>query len=147
MKSLWIGLALLTLAAPLPPAFAQGKAAARQPLRPVSACLRIDRINEWHVIDARTLTARTGPDRYLIKLGTDCPRFSYGPRTLRFHPNPSERATAPFSICGEAGETVSSPTQPPCGIQSVRKIDKAQFDQLSAKAKRGGTAAELPTRP
>jgi hypothetical protein len=120
---------------------------AYQPLRPVSECLRTDRINEWHVVDARTLTVRTGPYRYLVKLGADCRRLSYGQPTLRFRSSPAEQATVPFSICGEVGETVSSPNQPPCAIQSVRKIDQAQFDKLSAKAQRSGSAAELPTRP
>lgn len=118
-----------------------------QPLRPVSQCLRTDRITEWHVVDARTLTVRTGPDRYVVKLGADCQRLGYGPPTLHFHASPAGKAVAPFSICGEMGETVSSPNQPPCAIQSVRKVDKAQFDALSAKARRSGSAAELPARP
>lgn len=148
MKMLAAGLTALALAFG---AAAQAKTGpakpAYHPLRPVSECLRTDRINEWHVVDARTLTVRTGPYRYLVKLGADCRRLSYGPPTLRFHTSPSERAVAPFSICGEVGETVSSPNQPPCAIQSVRKVDKARFDTLSAKARRNGSSVELPTRP
>ncbi|TAL74599.1 MAG: hypothetical protein EPN56_01690 [Rhodanobacter sp.] len=148
MKPLMVaGLSVLalTLAAG---ANAQTKAshAAYHPLRPVSQCLRTDRINEWHVVDARTLTVRTGPDRYLVKLAAQCQRLSYGPPTLRFHTSPAGKAVAPFSICGEVGETVSSPNQPPCAIQSVRQIDRAQFDRLSAKARRSGSAAGLPPR-
>ena len=49
-------------------AHADGPAPERQPMRPVSECLRPDRVNEWYVVDNRTVIARTGPDRYLVKL-------------------------------------------------------------------------------
>lgn len=143
---------VLTGLLPLALALAAGTAAAQTPpahpsytpLRPVSECLRTDRINEWHIVNARTLTVRTGPDRYLVKLQADCPRLSYGPPGITFDANASNKAVAPFSICGEAGETVRSSQQPPCAIASVGKIDKAEFDRLSAHAKRSGNAAELP---
>ncbi len=43
------------------------------------------------------------------------------------------------ALCGEAGETVASRDQPPCAVQSAAKIDKAQFEQLSAAAIKHGT--------
>lgn len=127
------------------------KTPAYTPLRPVADCLRTDRINEWHIVNARTLTVRTGPDRYLVKLQVACPRLSYGPPTLLFHSNRANQAVIPFSICGEAGESVRALHQPPCPIQSVRKIDKAKFDKLSAHASRSGSGAsqahQALTRP
>lgn len=149
MKSAVFGLLALPLALAANVALAQTKpkAPAYTPLRPVSSCLRIDRISDWHIVDARTITVRTGPIRYLVTLRTACPRLSYGPPTLRFHVSQANKAVAPFSICGEVGESVSSPTQPDCPIQSVRPIDKAMFDRLNAKAQRSGSAADLPTQP
>lgn len=149
MKSALTGLFALSLAVAANAATAQtkSKAPAYTPLRPVADCLRTDRINEWHIVDPRTVTVRTGPDRYLVKLQVACPRLSYGPPTLLFHSNPANQAVIPFSICGEAGESVRALQQPPCPIQSVRKIDKAEFDKLSAHASRSGSGADQPLRP
>jgi hypothetical protein len=149
MKSALPGLLALSLAvaANAAPAQTKPKAPAYTPLRPVADCLRTDRINEWHIVNSRTITARTGPDRYLVKLQVACPRLSYGPPTLLFHSNRANQAVIPFSICGEAGETVRARDQPPCPIQSVRKIDKAEFDKLSAHASRSGSGADQPATP
>jgi hypothetical protein len=149
MKSALTGLFALTfaVAANAAPAQTKPKAPAYTPLRPVADCLRTDRINEWHIVDDRTVTARTGPDRYLVKLQVACPRLSYGPPTLLFHSNRANQAVIPFSICGEAGESVRALGQPPCPIQSVRKIDKAEFDKLSAHASRSGSGANQPSKP
>lgn len=149
MKFALTGLLALSLAvaANAAPAQTKTKAPAYTPLRPVADCLRTDRINEWHIVDPRTLAVRTGPDRYLVKLQVACPRLRYGPPTLLFHSNPANQAVSPFSICGEAGESVRSRNQPPCPIQSVRKIDKAEFDRLKAHASRSGSGADQPTKP
>lgn len=108
------------------------------PLRPVSECLRPDRINEWYVVDEQTVIARTGPDRYVVKLQAHCPQLGIG-QSLRFHANRANMAVGMGALCGEAGETLSSRSQPPCAVQSIAKIDKAQFEQLGAKAKLHGT--------
>lgn len=149
MKSALTGLLALSFALAANTAAAQtkSKAPAYTPLRPVADCLRTDRINEWHLVDPRAVTVRTGPDRYLVKLQVACPRLSYGPPTLLFHSNAANQAVIPFSICGEAGESVRALHQPPCPIQSVRKIDKAEFDKLSAHATRSGSGANQPTQP
>jgi len=149
MKPALTGLFALSLAVAANAASAQtkSKVPAYTPLRPVADCLRTDRINEWHIVDPRTVTVRTGPDRYLVKLQVACPRLSYGPPTLLFHSNPANQAVIPFSICGEAGESVRALQQPPCPIQSVRKIDKAEFDKLSAHASRSGSGADQPLKP
>ncbi|AND67581.1 hypothetical protein ATSB10_01270 [Dyella thiooxydans] len=118
---------------------------ARAPLRPISECIRVDQINEWHIVDDRTATVRTGPRRYVVGLQARCPRLGQPPAGLIFHPNRSNLALGVYRICGEVGETVSSHHQPPCAIQSVRIVDKAEFDRLSAKARRSGSAADQPT--
>jgi hypothetical protein len=99
------------------------------PLRPVNQCLRPDRINQWYVVDSRTVVARTGPDHYLVKLQANCPRLGIG-QGLRFNPSRANLSIGMGVLCGEAGETLSSRDQPPCGVQSVAKIDKAQYQQL-----------------
>ncbi|MBD8899207.1 DUF6491 family protein [Rhodanobacter sp. DHG33] len=149
MKPVTAGLLALSLAAIAATASAQTKtqAPAYTPLRPVSDCLRTDRITEWHLVNSRTITVRNGPNRFLVKLQASCPQLSYGPPTLRFGSSKANQGTAPFSICGEAGESVRSTQPPSCPIQSVRPIDKATFDKISAHAKRNGSGADQPTKP
>jgi len=121
-------------------AHADGPASDRQPMRPVSECMRPDRINNWSVIDKRTVIVQNGPERYLVKLSADCPRLGIG-QSLRFRPNESNRAIGlgPIGpVCGEVGETVSSRDQPPCAIQSVSKIDAAQYKDMEKHAKQHG---------
>lgn len=114
---------------------------ARAPIKPISDCIRIDQINEWHIVNQRTAIVRTGPKRYRVDLQGNCPRLGLGPAGLIFHPNRSNAAIDPTRICGEVGETVRSENQPPCAIHSVRIIDKAEFDRLSAHASRSGSGA------
>jgi hypothetical protein len=140
---------VLAMAAASGLAHADGPAAERQPMRPVSECLRPDRINEWYVVDKRTVIARTGPDRYLVKLSADCPRLGIGQQLL-FRANDSNRAAGMGAICGEVGETVVSRDQPPCAIQSVSKIDKARFEELEKHATQHGfisNGGTPPTKP
>ena len=137
----------LAVVANAAPAQTKSKAPAYTPLRPVADCLRTDRINEWHVVNPRTLTVRNGPHRFLVKLQAACPQLSYGPPTLWFQSSEANKAVAPFSICGEVGESVRSTQPPRCPIQSVRKIGKAEFDKLSAHASRSGSGADQPTQP
>lgn len=119
---------------------------ARTPIKPIGDCIRIDQINEWHIVDNRTATVRTGPKRYRVDLQSECPRLGLGPAGLIFRANPSNQALGVNRICGEVGETVESREQPRCAIQSVQIIDKAEFDRLSAKSRRSGSAADQPTR-
>ena len=128
---------LAVAASPARPAD-QDKRAGYTPLRPVSECLRPDRVNEWYVVDERTVVARTGPDRYVVRLQARCPQLGIG-QSLRFLPNRANLAAGMGAMCGEAGETVASRDQPPCAVQSIAKIDKAQFEQLSRKATQHGT--------
>ncbi len=137
---------LMTLAVAAGNATAAGASPARTPIKPISDCLRIDQINEWHIVDRRTALVRTGPKRYRVNLQSDCPRLGLGPAGLIFRPNRSNAAIDPTRICGEVGETVRSHNQPPCAIQSVQIIDKAEFDRLSAHASRSGSAADQSTQ-
>jgi Family of unknown function (DUF6491) len=117
---------------------------ARTPLH-TSDCIDTSQINEWHIVDARTAIVRTGPKRYLVKLQSECPRLGMSPAGLIFRPNRSNAVVNQGRICGEVGETVHSRNQPPCAIESVSKIDKPRFDELSAHAMRHGSGADQPT--
>ena len=136
-------IALIWAAQSLAFALHADEASTFQPLRPSSSCIRTDRINEWHVVDPRTVLVRTGPIRYQLHLMNDCPQLgAYGAVGLRFRANESNRITNQSRICGEAGESVRSRLQPPCAIQSVRIIDKPTFDGLSVKATHHGNGAQ-----
>lgn len=149
MKIALASLFALSVAACATAASAQSKppAPAYTPLRPVSDCLRTDRINAWHIVNARTLTVSNGPNRFLVTLQAACPQLGYGPPTLLFQPSQANQVVAPFSICGEAGESVRSTQPPPCPIQSVRRIDKATFDKINTQSRRSGSGANQPTQP
>lgn len=137
-------LLVLTMGASAGAVQASETAAARSPLL-AADCIDTTQINEWHIVDARTAIVRTGPKRYLVTLQSACPRLGMAPAGLIFRPNPSNAAVNQGRICGEVGETVRSRNQPPCAIESISKIDKPRFDELSTQAKRHGSGADQPT--
>jgi hypothetical protein len=97
-------------------------------------CIDTSRINDWKIVDERTAIVRMGPKHYLVKLKSSCPQLSHPPGLIF-----NTRSTAGADqgrICGGIGETVHSRGQPACAIDSVSMINKAQFNQLSADAKR-----------
>jgi hypothetical protein len=126
--------------------WAQSSPPAYTPL-PDQDCLRISRMNEWHVIDEQTIIVQAGPyNRYLIKLQAACQKLGIGNPGLRFIASPAEKATQPDRICGAAGEKVSARNQPPCGIQSLSKIDQATFNSMRTQAKHSSTRTQQPPR-
>ncbi len=106
-------------------------------------CMDPARIDEWHVIDARTVTVRNGPYRYVITTEHKCQRLGAYGAGIHFHLSESDKSSR-SRICGGVGETVSSRDQPPCAIAKVKKIGKARFDALTRKAERSGNGAEQP---
>ena len=110
--------------------------ATSQPRVPLLAadCIAPAQINEWHIVDDRTATVRTGPKHYVVKLQASCPQLRHPPGLI-FRANSANASVNSGRICGESGETVHSRGQAPCAIESVRKIDKVQFDQLNAPTK------------
>ncbi len=107
-----------------------------QPRVPLLAtdCIATTQINEWHIVDDRTATVRTGPKHYVVKLQTSCPQLRHPPGLI-FRANSANASVNSGRICGESGETVHSRGQAPCAVESVSRIDKAQFDQLNAHSK------------
>jgi len=104
----------------------------RTPL-PAADCIQTDRINDWHIVDARTAIVRTGPKHYLVTLQNDCPHLNHPPGLI-FRSSPGGLSQG--RICGSVGETVHSRNQPACAIQSVSVIDKTRFEQLTQDAKK-----------
>ena len=134
---------LALIAAPLTSVAAQ--APPRTPLKPIGQCMDPASIHEWYVIDARTMIVRNGPRRFLITTQHKCPNLGRYGDGLHFKPSPDKQVTL-MRICGEYGETVSSRYQPPCAVESVKRIDKAHFDKLKKHALRSGSGAE-PNQP
>lgn len=111
---------------------------------PYAQCIQTDKINEWHVVDARTALVRTGPYRYVVHLKADCPRLGIGVPGFLLRASESGKSVGGGRICGDLGETVSARDQPPCAISSLEMVDKGQFEQMRSRAARHGSAAELP---
>lgn len=111
---------------------------------PFNDCLRTDRINEWAVVDARTVAVRNGPNHFVVKTSADCPRMDLG-GGIRFKSSNSDKALGEMRICGGIDEKILRRNEPPCQIQSVQTIDKATFEAMKKSAKRRGSGAQLPS--
>lgn len=113
---------------------------------PFGDCIRIDQINEWHIVDTKTIIVRTGPkQRYLVNLQATCQWLGIGNPSILFIPNKSEKATG-YRICGQLGEKVRSRYQPPCGIQSVNLISEQQYDSYRAHSKYHSITTQQPSK-
>jgi hypothetical protein len=104
---------------------------------PVNDCMRTDRISNYTVVDARTVTVANGPNFFRITTDVDCPRMDLG-GGVRFKSADNIKAIQPMAICGSINEKIIRRDDPPCTIQSVEKIDKATYEQLNRKHKTSG---------
>lgn len=120
---------------------AHGAPAARKELTH-GECLRPDIINEWSIVDARTITVRNGPHHFVVRTTVACPRADLG-GGLVFRPSRSDRYVGGGRICGGIDEQVVRRSDPPCPIESVKPISKAQFDAMKRKAKSTGVNATV----
>ncbi|HUA79764.1 MAG TPA: DUF6491 family protein [Dyella sp.] len=113
---------------------------------PYKDCIRLDQINEWHVVDPQTAIVRTGPyQRYLVKIHAACPQLGIGSSGLMFVPSKADKATTPMRMCGGAGEMVRAKGQPACAIDSISLIDEATFNSMRNKAKYHSTRTQKPS--
>lgn len=144
MKRLaFLVLPALMLASSVHAANASPAGQSKQPLRPVITCPDITRISEWHVIDDRTLTLRTGPYRYVMTTQHACQKLGRHGASIRFTPSSGNLAVSMPRMCGDIGELVSSRGQPSCAIESVKMISKQRFDDLTSHARRNGHMTSL----
>jgi hypothetical protein len=118
---------------------AQAAPAARKEL-PHGECLRPDIVNEWNIVDARTITVRNGPHHFVVRTTVACPRADLG-GGLVFRPSHSDRYVGGGRICGGIDEQIVRRSDPPCTIESVTPISKEQFDAMKKKSKRTGVNA------
>lgn len=116
----------------------------RDAMKPVSSCPRLDRITDWAVVDDRTVILRNGPQRFVAKTQSSCPRMGTG-NSLRFISSPDKKAVGEWRICGDVGDMVVSRDQPPCAVVSVKSVDKATYDRMAKAAKHRGSAADQRT--
>ncbi|MBE1161694.1 DUF6491 family protein [Dyella acidiphila] len=127
-------------------AWAQSSTPPRTPL-PNNDCLRVSQINEWHIVDPRTVIVQAGPyQRYLVKLQADCQKLGIGNPGLMFIGSSGDRAIQPDRICGAVGEKVRARYQPACAIQSLSLIDQATFNDLRTKAKYHSITSQQPSK-
>jgi hypothetical protein len=134
-----------TLLAGTGAAAAGGKQPQDQPLRPVGACLVRGEVRDWRVVDDRRLVVRTQGERYYdIRLANHCSALKKAP-FLSFREGPrsgvgQDPVTTDGRICGDLGDAVLPDRgsrigdEVPCGIDSVRRIDRATFDVLFGKS-------------
>lgn len=134
MKMIFATLLFALTAAASAASAAPSHSSSASPLR-AADCIHTDRINDWHIVDARTAIVRTGPKNYLVRLGSDCPQLSHPPGLI-FSSSHNHQGMNQGRICGSLGETVHSRGQPPCAIKSVQLIDKSRYEQLSGEAAR-----------
>lgn len=123
-----------------------GPAAAAEPatpaqdstLQPLGECMRSGQAREWGVIDAQRVVVRTWDNRYYdIALKDKCPAMA-----KKAYLSLSEgRAIRDGRICGEIGENVLAhgglPDRlhdRPCRIDSLRRIEKQEYDAHFAPA-------------
>lgn len=134
MKTVMSAVLVFAFAATAANALAQSAPASRS--LPYKDCIRLDQINEWHVVDPQTVIVRTGPyQRYLVKLKASCDKLGIGNPGMEFVPSQADKAVTPLRICGGVGEKVRARSQPGCAIDSVSLIDEAAFKTYREHAK------------
>ena len=114
-----------------------GTAAAGEPvgharLGPVGECMRAGHARDWGVVDAQRVVVRTWDNRYYdISLKDNCPAMA----KKAYLALSEGRMIRDGRICGEIGESVlphggrpNRLNDRPCRIDSLRRMDKAEFD-------------------
>jgi len=145
MKTVMSAVLAFSLAATAANALAQSALASKS--LPYKDCIRLDQINEWHVVDPQTAIVRTGPyQRYLVKLKASCDKLGIGNPGMQFVPSQSDKVAAPLRICGGVGEKVRARNQPGCAIDSVSLIDEATFDGYRTRAHYHSVTSQQPAK-
>lgn len=122
----------LILITSLASALAAGSAAATtdaqqpalRPLRPISACLDLNRATEQYITSDRSLIVRAGPNHFRIDLKTACPGLRSG-NSARLVP--SDTPDLVHRMCGDLNEKVVTRDGLPCAVKSVTPIDAVSF--------------------
>jgi len=129
--------ALLTIGAAraADPAAPAAPASDSAPAAPLAACMRAGNARNWGLVDQQRLVVETRDGRYFdVELQDKCPASD---RKMFLALLEDRHGLQDGRICGDLGDAVL-PTGPyrdrlndhPCRIASLRRIDKATFDQI-----------------
>ena len=112
------------------PAASTSTVAAAVPIRPVSQCLDPTRIQRWQRLDAHLVAVLTRNDQYFeLRFAADCSADRSKPSAWQMS------SQAPARLCGYAGETAISAQGDMCGIASMKRLDRAQYETLLGNRK------------
>ena len=104
--------------------------AAAAPIQPESQCLDPTRILRWKRLDAHTVAVLARNDRYFeLRFAADCSADRNKPSAWQMS------SQAPARLCGYAGETAISAQGDMCGIASMKRLDRAQYETLLGTGK------------
>lgn len=104
--------------------------AAAAPIQPESRCLDPTRILHWKRLDAHTVAVLARNDRYFeLRFAADCSADRNKPSAWQMS------SQAPARLCGYAGETAISAQGDMCGIASMKRLDKTQYETLLGTGK------------
>ena len=104
--------------------------AAAAPIQPESQCLNPTRILRWKRLDAHTVAVLARNDQYFeLRFAADCSADRNKPSAWQMS------SQAPARLCGYAGETAISAQGDMCGIASMKRLDKAQYETLLGTGK------------
>lgn len=104
--------------------------AAAAPIQPESRCLDPTRILRWKRLDAHTVAVLARNDRYFeLRFAADCSAGRNKPSAWQMS------SQAPARLCGYAGETAISAQGDMCGIASMKRLDKTQYETLLGTGK------------
>lgn len=112
------------------PATSTSTTTAAAPIQPESQCLDPTRILRWKRLDAHTVAVLARNDRYFeLRFAADCSADRNKPSAWQMS------SQAPARLCGYAGETAISAQGDMCGIASMKRLDKTQYETLLGTGK------------
>ena len=112
------------------PATSTSTATAAAPIQPVSQCLDPTRILRWKRLDAHTVAVLARNDRYFeLRFAADCSADRSKPSAWQMS------SQAPARLCGYAGEIAISAQGDMCGIASMKRLNKVQYETLLSTGK------------
>lgn len=104
--------------------------AAAAPIQPESQCLDPTQILRWKRLDAHSVAVLARNDQYFeLRFAADCNADRNKPSAWQMS------SQVPARLCGYAGETAISAQGDMCGIASMKRLDRAQYETLLGNRK------------
>ena len=112
------------------PATSTSTTTAAAPIQPETQCLDPTQILRWKRLDAHSVAVLARNDRYFeLRFAADCSADRNKPSAWQMS------SQAPARLCGYAGETAISAQGDMCGIASMKRLDKTQYETLLGTGK------------